>query len=523
MANQNIVGTSAKREIIHIEATVQAQPSKLRVAGYCRVSSDSSDQLNSFAAQVNYYTQLITNNSAWELTGIYADEGISGVSMDKREDFLRMLEDCRDGKIDRIIAKSSSRFSRNTLDSISTVRELKAMGISVYFEKEGIDTAVLTSENLLTLYSLFAQEESIAISQNCKKGNRMRMAQGTYVSSNAPYGYRLVNKELVVHEAEAETVRRIFREYLSGLGIERIATDLSADCIPTKTGKTKWSFTTVRGILRNERYIGDMLLQKYYGEDVLPYKQYPNNGTLPQYYVKNTHEPIIDEIQYQLAKILSAEKTSQYNQTSERSVLAKKIRCKQCNTIYRRKTTNNKTYWECRAYAHGKTNCPSQRILEESIYTAFIRMYNKLQANRETILVPIITTLTKLQEQGQRGNEELQTINKRIADLSEQNHRMSGLLSAGILDSALFISKTDELKKQLKDARQSKARMLGNLKKDTSLVETEELLETLKEYPTHITTMDEEIFSEIVRKILAQDNQSIDFVLKNGLVLTERL
>ncbi len=523
MANQNIVGTSAKREIIHIEATTQQETLRLRVAGYCRVSSDSSDQLNSFSAQVNYYTNLIEDNPMWQMVDIYADEGISGVSMNKREDFQRMLEDCRDGKIDRIITKSSSRFSRNTLDSLATIRELKAMGVSVYFEKEGIDTAILTSENLFTLYSLFAQQESVNISQNCKKGNRMRMAQGTYVSSNAPYGYRLVNKELVIHEVEAETVRRIFHEYLSGKGTYEIKKGLLADGVVGKFGAISWSKNSVNIILKNEKYYGDTLYQKYYSEDTLSYKDCRNKGELPQYYVKDSHDAIISRMQFELVKIVMAERASYLNLERIETFLSKQVFCKSCGTVNRRKISGEKVCWVCRKHDDDANACSAERILEEKIYTAFIRMYNKLQANHETILAPMVTTLTKLQEQGQRGNEELQTINKKIAELSEQNHRMSGLLSAGILDSALFISKTDELKKQLKDARQSKARMLGNLKKDTSLVETEELLETLKEYPTHITTMDEEIFSEIVQKILAQDNQSIDFVLKNGLVLTERL
>ncbi|WP_066460115.1 recombinase family protein [Anaerotruncus rubiinfantis] len=197
-----------EREIIRIKASADTIPQKFRVAGYARVSSDSSDQLNSFSTQVNYYQRLIEKNSDWSLAEIYADEGISGVSTEKREDFNRMLSDCKKGKIDRIITKSTSRFARNTLDAISVIRELKSIGVTVYFEKEGIDTAKITGENLLTLYSLFAQEESISISQNCKKGNRMRMQSGTYVSSNPPYGYRLVDNRLQIYEPEAEIVRR---------------------------------------------------------------------------------------------------------------------------------------------------------------------------------------------------------------------------------------------------------------------------------------------------------------------------
>ncbi len=248
-------GSSAltpEREIIRIKATATEIHTKLRVAGYARVSSDSADQLNSFSAQVNYYQRLIEKNSGWELAEIYADEAVSGVYTDKRDDFGRMLADCQKGKIDRIITKSTSRFARNTLDAIRVIRELKDMGVTVYFEKENLDTATLTSENLLTLYSLFAQEESLSISKNCKKGNRMRMEKGVYVSSNPPYGYRLIENQLVVYEPEAEIVRRIFTEYLGGSSITRIAEGLMEDAIPFKHGRMKWRPQGISNIIKND-------------------------------------------------------------------------------------------------------------------------------------------------------------------------------------------------------------------------------------------------------------------------------
>ncbi|MFI3202590.1 MAG: recombinase family protein, partial [Eubacteriales bacterium] len=439
------------------------------------------------------------------------------------DDFNRMINDCRDGKIDRIVTKSTSRFSRNTLDSIATVRELKAIGVSVYFEKEGIDTDKLTGENLLTLYSLFAQEESESISRNVKKGKRIAMSKGEFVSSNAAYGYRLVEKELIIDEQEAEVVRRIFREYLQGRGTREIAKILTAENIPTKTGNKQWRKRVVSEILKNERYIGDMLFQKKYHEDTLPYKSRRNRGELPQYYTKNTHEAIVSRIEFEIVNILIRERASGVNGEYGIYLLSRKISCKECGTTFRRKLNNGKIYWVCRAHDEDLAQCGSIGILENDICQAFIRMYNKLQTHRKDIIEPIITALGKLQECEQRGNEELKNINKRIAELSEQNHRMTGLMSSGILDSALFISKSDELKKQLKEVRQAKSKMLSNMKRDTSLVETEDLLEILEECPPHITEMNEEIFSSIVEKILAQDNQTIDFVLKNGLVLTERL
>lgn len=525
MADKSINGTSALRqkEIFQIDATIKQETLKLRVAGYARVSSDSKDQLNSFAVQVRYYTNLIEENPSWEMVDIYADEGISGVSTEKRDDFNRMINDCRDGKIDRIVTKSTSRFSRNTLDSIATVRELKAIGVTVYFEKEGIDTAKLSGENLLTLYSLFAQEESVSISKNVKKGIRMRMQKGTFMPSSAPFGYRMVNKQFEIYEPEAELIRRIFAEYLMGNGFLEICKTLNAEGIPSRTGKTIWKKDAISSIIRNERYVGDLLLQKTFSQDVIPYKSQVNKGELPQYYIRDNHEPIVSRIQFELANILLNQRVAAVNLEYGEYPLGRKITCGECGCHFRRKVTNHKAYWVCRLHDTDKNDCSAERIREEKITLAFIHMYNKLRKNHHQILEPIVATLYKVQEQQQRENLELQNINKRIATLTEQNHAMSGLLSRGILDSALFISKTDELKKELKDAKDLKMRLLGKLRKDTTLEETENLIETLDELPESITEMNTDVLNEVVEKILAKDNQTIAFRLKNGLILTERM
>lgn len=296
------------REIIEIGATVPQVEKKVRVAAYARVSSDSEEQLHSFSSQVKYYTELVKENECWNWVGIYADEGISGISTTKRNEFLRLLEDCRDGKVDKIITKSVSRFARNTLDSVAALRELKSLGVSVLFEKEGLDTSRLSSENLITLYSNFAQEESLNISKNCKKGVRMRMQNGTYLISNPPYGYKLENGKMEVVEEQAEVIERIFEAYLQGKGCDEIGKQLSLEKIPRKDGQSKWNATAISYILKNEKYIGDSLWQKNFNQDVLPYKQVRNQGNLPRYYAKSTHEGIIPEIVFQLANILLEER-----------------------------------------------------------------------------------------------------------------------------------------------------------------------------------------------------------------------
>lgn len=515
---------SPEREIIRIAAAPTPDTVKVRMAGYARVSSDSADQLSSFSAQVRYYTGLIEKHDGWELVEVYADEGITGVSTEKREDFNRMLEDCRKGKIDRIITKSTSRFARNTMDTVRIIRELKDIGVTVLFEKENLDTATLTRENLLTLYAMFAQEESVGISQNCKKGNRMRMRSGTYVSSNPPYGYRLVENQLQIHEPEAEIVRRIFAEYLGGSGCGEIAKGLMADGVPFKDGRMRWRFQSVTKILRNERYAGDMLLQKTYSEDAMPYRQRKNRGELPQYYVKDTHEPIVGRVEFELANLLLNERGAAVSGVpSGEYPLSRKIRCGECGAAYRRKVTNGIPYWVCRRHDDDKDLCGAERITEEALHRAFVNLYNKLKHHYAGILLPMLSQLEKLREARMRENPELSTINQQIAELSERNHVMNGLLTKGILDSALFIAQTDELNRKLRALKLAKANLLEEQTSDSLLEQIEDLVELIENGPDRIGGMEKTLFADIVEKITARDTQTVDFTLLGGLVLTERL
>ena len=257
-----------------IEPTIRPQKQKIRVCAYARVSSNSDDQLNSFSAQVEYFTQLIQAHSDWKFVDIYADEGITGTRADKRDDFQRMMRDCRAGRIDRILVKSISRFGRNSADCIEAVRELKILGIAVAFEKEGIDTGRMTNEMYFSMYSAFSQEESTSIAKNMRKGAVMRMKNGTYRLSQAPYGYRLNGHGgFLTCPEEAKIVRRIFGDFLSGKSIREITDELAKAQIPKLKGNPVWSASGVSYILTNERYIGDELFQKRFTTDAFPFKK----------------------------------------------------------------------------------------------------------------------------------------------------------------------------------------------------------------------------------------------------------
>ena len=269
-----------------------AKPEALRVAAYCRVSSDSSDQLHSYATQIKAYTEQIGAHTDWELVDVYADEGLTGTRMDKREDFQRLLADCRKGKVDRVLCKSISRFARNTKDCLAALRELSALGVTVYFEKENIDTGTLTSELMVSVSGALAQQESISISQNLKIAWRRMMAAGDFVTTNPPFGYELVDGcGLRIKESEADIVRWIFASYLDGISTREIAKSLTERGILTTEGNAVWNPRSVQLILDNEKYKGDTFTLKRYTTNQFPFAVKRNHGEVDQYYIENSHPP----------------------------------------------------------------------------------------------------------------------------------------------------------------------------------------------------------------------------------------
>ena len=307
MQTQTIAPMQKRVDLIPANVLVgkaSTRKKKLRVAAYCRVSTEQEEQQSSYAAQIAYYTDKISQNKDWELAGIFADEGITGTSTKKRDEFLKLMALCEKGKIDMVLTKSVSRFSRNTLDAITYIRKLKAKGIPIIFEKEGINTMQMASEMALCFLSGFAQAESESISRNVTWGKRQSFKNG-----NVPFQYkRLLGYEKgedgqpkVVPE-EAEMVKRIFRSYYAGASISKIKKSLEADGIPSPTGKEKWSPGVLQYMLRNERYIGDALLQKTYVVDCITKETRKNNGEIPQYYVTGNHEPIISRDLFNLVQ-----------------------------------------------------------------------------------------------------------------------------------------------------------------------------------------------------------------------------
>ena len=273
----------------------------VRLAAYCRVSSDSDNQLHSFAAQIRYYKDYERKHPEYKLVDIYADEGLTGTSMEKRYELNRLIRDCKKGKIDRIVVKSVSRFARNTQELLVCIRLLKEIGVSVYFEEQGIDTDKLNSEMIVTFPGMASQQESESISGNMRWSYKKRMESGEYNCTYPAYGYILKDGQMTVNETEVNVVRHIFDLYLQGVGKQNIANILNSENMHRRGEQIKWYDTTIDYILNNERYMGDAILQKSYTTETLPFRRKINHGELPKYYVENSNPPIVSRGIYQAA------------------------------------------------------------------------------------------------------------------------------------------------------------------------------------------------------------------------------
>ena len=395
MGNMRIIEIPASmRESAGRKNTVR----KLRVAAYCRVSTEEEEQQGSFEIQKLYYTEKINSTPEWEVAGIYADDGISGVHTKKRDGFNQMIQDCKKRKIDLILTKSISRFARNTLDSIQYVRMLKQMGIAVVFEKENINTATMNSEMILTVLSAFAQAESESISQNVARGKRMGYKHGKFAF---PYG-RIIGyrkgadgKPEIIPE-QAEIIRLIFNSYLQGDSLQSIKAKLETAGALTARGNTAWSAQSIQRILQNEKYCGDVLLQKTFTEDVLTGVHKKNTGQLPQYYIENYHDGIVSkqmfrEVQTEIARRNSKSAANQRKRRrgryNSKYALSERLVCRDCGSPYKRVTWNihgrKQIVWRCvNRIEYGTKFCGnSPSIPEEELHRAILKAVHDLAAN----------------------------------------------------------------------------------------------------------------------------------------------
>jgi len=395
MANVTII--PARRQVGN--NVKQAEQPKLRVAAYCRVSTSSDEQETSYETQVSHYTEYIKSHPEWKLAGIFADDGISGTNTKKRDEFNHMIDECMAGNIDMVITKSISRFARNTLDCLKYIRLLKDKNIAVWFEKESINTMDAKGEVLITIMASLAQQESQSLSQNVKLGLQYRYQQGkVQVNHNRFLGYtKDENGNLIIDPAQAEVVRRIYREYLEGLSMKKIAEGLEKDGILTGAGKTKWYDSTINKILRNEKYMGDALLQKTVTTDFLTKKRVRNNGALPQYYVEDDHEAIIPkdifmQVQAELVwrRKVHTGPNGQKRIYSGNNCFSQMVFCGECSELYRRVHWNNhgckSIVWRCISRlepSHAALNCTSRTVKEDLLQEVTVKAFNRILTDKD--------------------------------------------------------------------------------------------------------------------------------------------
>ena len=497
---------------------------KRRVAGYARVSTDSDEQFTSYEAQVDYYTKFIQSNPDWEFVKVYTDEGISGLNTKNRDGFNTMIADALAGAIDLIVTKSVSRFARNTVDSLTTVRKLREHGVEVFFQKENIYTLDSKGELLITIMSSLAQEESRSISENVTWGQRKRFADGKV---SMPYkrflGYRKgPDGQPEIDPEEADIVRCIYRWFMEGQTYCAIASRLMKSGILSPGGKQKWQPNTVKSILTNEKYMGAALLQKTFTIDFLQKKIKPNEGEIPQYYVAESHPPIIDPQEWQKVQA-EISRRSQYGHSKSgcASPFSGKILCGNCGSAYGSKVWHStdqyrRVIWQCNRKYEGAHKCDTPHLTEEQIQNAFCRAINPLLSDRKRIIGDLEAVKQEL-------CEDTNLIEKQSELLAEMEV-LEGLMQKAVLDNAetaqdqeeynkrydSYIKKYAQLKKQYGDTqakcrmRQHKAQILDSM------------VEKLQNANIDAVSFDEKLWIATVDHVTVNQDDYLVFTMQDG-------
>jgi len=518
----------------------------LRVAAYCRVSTKLEQQEGSYEAQISYYTEKIKSNLNWQLAGIYADDGISATNTKKRDDFNAMIEDCMAGKIDMIITKSVSRFARNTVDSLQTIRKLKEKNIAILFEKEGVNTLEGSGELLITILSSQAQEESRNISENTRWGITRRFENGIIAVNHKKFmGYTKDKKsgELVIVPEQAEIVRRIFRMYLEGSSILEITRALEKDKIKTVTGKDTWHPGVIEKMLSNEKYMGDALLQKTYTVDFLTKKRVKNDGIVPQYYIEDNHEAIIPkEIFYKVqeektrrANLNKAAVTRKSNKLkkekskySSKYALTEILVCAECGHPYRRqvwsKYGQKSAVWRCenRLKNGAKAACKNSPTLkEEPLHNAIMTAINNIVENKGEFIVAFRENVIRVI--GDYSTKDIPTeYDKKIESLQKE---MLYLIEENAKQGALAEDFDDEYKRiseEINELKKAKLRLAQEKKQAESFGEQlNEMESTLKTVRSDVREFDEDLARRLIKTIKVNKGERLEIQFESGIVMEQ--
>ena len=526
--------------VITIEATEKPQDIKMRVAAYARVSSASDDQLNSFAAQNRYYTTLISDKENWSMVDIYADEGITGTSAEKREDFQRLLADCRRGLIDRVLVKSISRFARNTKECLEAIRELKLLGIGVYFEKENINTLEEDSEILITMLGAFAQAESESISANVRWGKRQAMREGkTIIQYKRLYAYEKgEDGKPQIIPGQAEVVRSIYDQYLTGASLRMIKERLELKKIPNAVGDSEWTITAIRSILTNEKYCGDVLLQKTYISDCISRKVIRNTGQLPMYLVQDHHEGIVERktfhaVQAEMARRNAGKSPSRKNAPTGRTsyaskyALSERLVCGECGTLYRRctwaKHGKKRVVWRCVSRLnYGTKYCHNSPTLDEQPLQRSILAAINAAMSRKSALIRQITGAMELELAPIPGEcMSLADIERRLEELNGQTRELvakaarSGDTETYTSQLRAIMNEAAALKEKrisIEEQRKSNAQATRRIKDAAAIME---------QASADITEWDESLIRQVVDTVKVISAEKIIVYLRGGIQIEQ--
>ena len=530
--------------IVIIPAKTQEEIKKaekcLKVAAYCRVSTDKEEQKNSYQAQIEYYTDKINKNPEWQMAGIFADEGITGTQAKKRPEFLKMIRLCRQGKIDVILTKSLSRFARNTVDSLNYIRELRTLGIAVISEKENINTLTAESEMLITIMSCFAQAESESISKNVAWGIRQSFKNG-----NVPMQYKKLlgykegadgNGEIV--SDEAEIVKEIYRCYLDGASLNQIADMLNNRGLTTKGSNSPYRKEVIQRILTNEKYTGDALLQKTYITDCITKKSRKNNGELPMYLVKNHHEPIIsrtdfnrvqEEMARRSAKRSIAEKLTKTEQGkySAKYALSELLICGECGSHYRRVTWTAKGFkeikWRCiNRIQYGKKNCHSSPTIDEqALHKAIISAINEFCEVKDEVAKALRESITEVLDPNLNGS--IQAAQQRIDELA---HNIDELIKLATVPetAATAMADIEKFSEEMKTLREfietEKAKQIAVQRGSAEL---DAILKRLEKEDFTMTEYNDVAVRQLIEKVTVESKNVITVAFKGGLEIRKEL
>ena len=507
-----------------VRKTNSVQAIRRKVVGYARVSTDHDEQLTSYEAQMEYYTRYIKEHDGWEYAGMYSDEGITATNTKNRDGFNQMVTDALAGKFNLIITKSVSRFARNTVDSLVTVRKLKEAGVEVYFEKENIWTLDSKGELLITIMSSLAQEESRNISENTTWGQRKRFADGKV---SVPFGRFLgydrgENGGLVVNPGQAAIVRKIYSLFLQGKTLHGIKRILEGEGILSPGGKKSWSLTTIRSILTNEKYKGDALLQKSFTVDFLTKKKKKNEGEVQQYYVEGAHEAIVTPAIFEMVqREMERRKGVKGNKYNCTTFLSGKIKCGECGSWFGPKVwhSNDKyrrTVYQCNHKYNGEYKCSTPTITEDDVRCWFVDAVNKIYKNRNDILVDMGAAMSALDHQ-----DELVTKQEELESWLEQKHlEIDALIlhnASQTINQDSYQKKFDRLTKEYEKGRAELDSIAAKLGENRSRKEMlHEFIDTIRDKATLVEDIDENLWMALFDCLVVNSMDDVRFILKDG-------